>query len=390
MVRLGDVCEFRRGLTYAKADEVEHSSKIVLRSNNIDLETGLLDFSELKYLREDFQIPDDKRIVPHSLLMCMANGSKPHLGKVALIEDDLNYAFGGFMGLILPNGIVPKYLFFALASPSFKQCINQLQSGANINNLKFSDIEDYSIPLPPLAVQREIVERLERELADADSLAANFKRIAELADAEFKAELDETFMQLGGKPVRLEDKCKISYGYTGEAVSGPQEDLPKYLRITDIQNNTVEWERVPACKCPNYEKFRLLQGDIVFARTGATTGKSYLLQGDFPRAVYASYLIRLRIQDTSIDPYFLKYYFGTSKYWEAIESGMAGAAQGGFNSTKLGALTVAIPSRDEQRKTVAQLNAASEQCEKLKTAAMHGATRAETLRAAILSEAFSP
>ena len=64
MVRLGDVCEFRRGLTYAKADEVAYSSKVVLRSNNVDLESGELNLNDLKYLREDFEVPVEKIIEP--------------------------------------------------------------------------------------------------------------------------------------------------------------------------------------------------------------------------------------------------------------------------------------------------------------------------------------
>ena len=79
MVRLGDVCKFQRGLTYKKSDEVAQSDNIVLRSNNIDLEQGALDLRELKCIREDLFVPDDKKVMPGSILMCMANGSKSHL-----------------------------------------------------------------------------------------------------------------------------------------------------------------------------------------------------------------------------------------------------------------------------------------------------------------------
>lgn len=377
MVRLGDVCDFVYGFPFNSNffnDEGDGKPLIRIR----DVVPGVTNTFTTEPAPSKYDVSDGDLLVGMDGDFNLAQWA----GGPALLNQRV------CMFKPKPDALSVGFLKHSLGK--YLKAIWDKKPFATVKHLSAKDLNAIFLPLPSLPVQREIVTRLERELAEADSLAANFKRIAELADAEFKAELDETFMQLGGKTVRLEDKCKISYGYTGEAVSGPQGDLPKYLRITDIQNNTVEWERVPACKCPNFEKFRLLQGDIVFARTGATTGKSYLLQGDFPRAVYASYLIRLRIQDTSIDPYFLKYYFGTSKYWEAIESGMAGAAQGGFNSTKLGALTVAIPSRDEQRKTVAQLNAASEQCEKLKTAAMYGATRAAALRAATLTEAFAP
>ncbi len=74
------------------------SSNIVLRANNIDLKTNALDFSELKYINDDFVIPKEKKVTKGSLIICTASGSKSHLGKIALIDDDYDYAFGGFMG----------------------------------------------------------------------------------------------------------------------------------------------------------------------------------------------------------------------------------------------------------------------------------------------------
>ena len=193
MVRLGDVCEFQRGLTYKKTDEVYSSSSIVLRSNNITLESGALDFSELKCLRDDFIVPSDKKVRKDSILICMANGSKSHLGKVAFIDRDFGYAFGGFMGLLLPRGVDPKYLYLALTSQCFKKHVGQIQDGANINNLKFTDISDFKFPLPPLEVQRKIVERLEKELGEADALKAAAERVLKGADNLRKAILAEAF-----------------------------------------------------------------------------------------------------------------------------------------------------------------------------------------------------
>jgi type I restriction enzyme S subunit len=135
----------------------------------------------------------------------------------------------------------------------------------------------------------------------------------------------------------------IKYGYTESASSEPIG--PRFLRITDIQDDSVDWERVPYCKieAEDLPKFRLASGDIVFARTGATTGKSFLVQ-DPPEAVFASYLIRLRLLDKNLLPEFVSLYFQTAGYWQAIKDGSAGSAQGGFNATKLAALLIPIPS----------------------------------------------
>ncbi len=98
------------------------------------------------------------------------------------------------------------------------------------------------------------------------------------------------------RKLQLGDIAVISYGYTAKA---SVENIGlKFLRITDIQNDMVNWSSVPYCQITedDFQKYKLIDQDIVFARTGATTGKSYLVC-DPPEAVAASYLIRLRVQD---------------------------------------------------------------------------------------------
>jgi type I restriction enzyme, S subunit len=81
------------------------------------------------------------------------------------------------------------------------------------------------------------------------------------------------------------------YGFTASAVSHPIG--PKLVRITDLQDGKIEWDRVPFCECPEEGRFALRDHDILFARTGATTGKTHLVRQP-EDAVFASYLIRLR------------------------------------------------------------------------------------------------
>ena len=146
---IGDLCEFSRGLTYAKGDEVESSNNIVLRATNIDLTTNLLDFTELKYISDKVAVPDSKKVKRNSLIICTASGSKNHLGKVAFVDDDYDYAFGGFMGMLTPkNGLLPKYLFHRMTSEDYKDFIGALSDGANINNLKFDDLRKFPFPSP--------------------------------------------------------------------------------------------------------------------------------------------------------------------------------------------------------------------------------------------------
>ncbi|QIB50014.1 restriction endonuclease subunit S [Pseudomonas sp. OIL-1] len=140
----------------------------------------------------------------------------------------------------------------------------------------------------------------------------------------------------------------ISYGYTASATSEPTG--VRLLRITDIQNNAVNWPGVPNCEidAEKIEKYRLKPRDLVFARTGATVGKSFLLVGDIPKAVYASYLIRVRcLDDISIE--FLSSYFRSPDYWSQITAFSAGIGQPNVNGTKLKNLSVPIPPLAEQK-----------------------------------------
>lgn len=155
---LSEVCEFRRGLTYSKRDEVETSSNAVLRATNVSLETGELDLSDIRYISDKIAVPVSKKIAPGTLLVCTASGSKQHLGKTAIVDKEYDFAFGGFMGLMVPHPVLlPKFLFWMTRSEAYWSFIGSLSDGASINNLKFSQLGQFRFWLPPLEEQKRIV-----------------------------------------------------------------------------------------------------------------------------------------------------------------------------------------------------------------------------------------
>ena len=114
---------------------------------------------------------------------------------------------------------------------------------------------------------------------------------------------------------RLADICEsVDYGYTTSASSVPSG--PHFLRITDIVKENVDWHKVPFCNAEEreLEKYRLHHGDIVIARTGASTGASAFIQ-EPPKAVFASYLVRLKIR-RSADARFVSYYLKSKYFWD--------------------------------------------------------------------------
>lgn len=156
---------------------------------------------------------------------------------------------------------------------------------------------------------------------------------------------------------------KPQYGYTASAMT--EEVGPHLLRITDIQDGSVNWETVPYCACPKPEKYILQKDDILFARTGATTGKSFLIE-ECPTAVFASYLIRLRVRE-SVTPQYLYAFFQSPSYWEQISENTIGSAQPNCNATKLTSVKVPVPPPEEQHHIVSHLENFQEKINSVKT-----------------------
>ena len=154
---------------------------------------------------------------------------------------------------------------------------------------------------------------------------------------------------------RLEElSSAIQYGYTAKATS--ERIGPKLLRITDIQNDAVDWDAVPFCEISEKEteKYRLGKNDLLFARTGATVGKSYLIPGSIPESVFASYLIRVRLLET-VYPKYVAYFFRSGDYWRQITENQVGIGQPNVNGTKLAQIKIPVAPLNQQGLIVAEI-----------------------------------
>jgi len=135
----------------------------------------------------------------------------------------------------------------------------------------------------------------------------------------------------------------------GVSESAQTEGNYKLLRITDIQNNTVNWENVPFTTLPEDKaiEYLLRKDDILFARTGATVGKSYLVNEISNDTIYASYLIRVRLFEL-FESQYIKFYFESGFYWSQITDKSVGVGQPNVNGTSLKSLLISVPPYDEQ------------------------------------------
>lgn len=145
----------------------------------------------------------------------------------------------------------------------------------------------------------------------------------------------------------------ILYGVSESAKSTGKYKL---LRITDIQNNQVDWDTVPFTNfdANKVSSYILCNGDILFARTGATVGKSYLIKKLTQKAIYASYLIRVQTFNLVI-PEYVKLFFESDYYWAQIELNSVGIGQPNVNGTILGSLNIPLPPLSEQKRIVIEI-----------------------------------
>ena len=159
---------------------------------------------------------------------------------------------------------------------------------------------------------------------------------------------------------------KIHYGFTASA--NRMTEAIRLLRITDIQDNSVDWLTVPGCDIAEniLPTFRLERGDVLIARTGGTVGKSFLVQDVPVTSVFASYLIRIQGSHEVYDRY-LKTFLESPTYWTQLRHGARGAGQLNVNGQTLGRMAVPLPPLAEQYRIVSTVDDLMALCDGLES-----------------------
>lgn len=396
IMKLGDLCSFERGLTYSKGDEVDLSTKGVLRSNNVDLTSNTLNFDEIKYLKEDIDIPVSKKVKRNSLLMCMSNGSKAHLGKVAIIEDDLDYAFGGFMGLLIPNEeiVFPRYFYYALITPMYKLYIKGLSDGANINNLKFADLKEFDIPVPLLSEQQRIVALLDAEFAKIDALKANAEKNLQNAKDLFQSALKkELEPKEGWKTKRIEEIAEIKGGKRvpkGYKLITERTTHP-YIRVSDFNDNgSVDLGDIHYIEDWVYneiQRYTISFKDVYISIAG-TIGKSGIIPKELEGANLTENACKLVLNQGLYNRY-VYYCTINDPFKSQIVKLTMQAAQPKLALTRLATATIYVPSLEDQQSIVSRLDTLNEKCKALQANYEKTLSLCDDLKQALLRMAFN-
>jgi len=213
---------------------------------------------------------------------------------------------------------------------------------------------------------------LERIRAEKQKLIAEGKIKKDKNESVIFRRDNSHYEKRGSEVVRIDDEipfklpdnwCWVRWGNIAESIqygyNAPAKDNGRIrmVRISDIQNNDVNWDSIPYCDIPESDisAYLLRENDILFTRTGGTVGKSYLVGSVPNEAIYAGYLIRTRYSK-ELCPQYLKYFMESPLYWEQLKSGTTATAQPNCNGQTLSKMLFPLPPVKEQFRIVDILN----------------------------------
>ena len=374
-ISLGELCEnkistisaqYEGLIEYVDISSVDNSAKKIVTTQHLDVKEAP---SRAKQLIELNDI--------------LVSTVRPNLNAVALIDresDNLFVASTGYCVLRCKSNVTSRYIFYFCQSPYFIDDMTRQATGASYPAVSTSIVKNSLIPVRTTTEQQEIVERLDKV---TDLIALRKQQLSKLNEL-VKARFVELFIGKG-YPTKTVDEVSLGKGEYGAQSASVEYDptRPRYVRITDINDDgTLNDDVVASINPADDEQYKLEYGDFMFARMGATVGKSYaFIEGN---QIFAGYLIRYRLNQELINPRYLFWYTRLDEYWNWVKLNQSGAAQPGINAKKYGSLQIPLPPIEEQNAFAAFV----EQTDKSKLAIQKSLDELETLKKSLMQEYF--
>ncbi|HBF3877917.1 TPA: N-6 DNA methylase [Clostridioides difficile] len=350
---LAEIAPLTRGVVYDKDKDlsIEKTNNIVLTADNISL-NGQLEIKKEIFLKDTFNVQKSTKLKKDDILISLSSGSKKHIGKVAFIEEDMNYHAGGFLGILRPdnNKVNLYYLYALLSSKKGKEVIQSLAFGSNIFNITNS-IERIKIPLPQISEQNKIGEDISNAVNMIKYYQNELNNIhGKLLNDDFyrykKIKLKEIKLNIfRGKSAKYGDS-NIQIIKSGQARGYNKFDFKeKYF----VSKNFINDNR------------NLQKGDLLLNSTGVgTAGRVTLfnLDGNY---VADSHITIIRLNKKLVNTKYIMYslaHFGF-KNIENIARGQSGQIE--LTYDMIDSLEVSYPQIEIQNKIVNQIEALEEQ-----------------------------
>ena len=285
-----------------------------------------------------------------SLMQVSRDGKMP----VAMFEEDeaiMSPAYPMFE-VIDKTVLMPQYLMMWFSRSEFDREASYYAVGGVRGSLTWEDFCNMQLPIPSITRQREIVseyETLTNRIRLNNQMIQHLEATAQaLYRKTFVDNIDKENLPEGWRMGTLGEVCDTQYGYTETATT--EIVGPKFLRITDIVSNSIIWKSVPYCHISDndFVKYKLNLGDIVVSRTGANIGWAKQIKGSIPNAVFASFLIRLKVKEPHLR-WLIGYLVESSDFKAFVSANQQGSAQPQANANILVKYPLLIPNKESVR-----------------------------------------
>lgn len=307
----------------------------------------------------------------------------------------------GFKSFLPSPCFLPKYLYWYLKGN--KELLEHYASGTTFLELSGRKAALVEFPLPPLAEQQRIVDRIESLFARLDEAKEKAQAVLDgfelrksaILHKAFSGELTERWREEHGVGLDSWKRCSVdsicnSLKY-GTARKSEKFGAVVVIRMGNLQQGEIDWsDLVYSSNKDDIEKYHLEPGDVLFNRTNsaALVGKTSIYRGEYP-AIYAGYLIKLDYKHDIIIGDFLNYALNTNnakEYYNAVKTD--GVNQSNINAKKIGAYIIPVPTIDEQAEIVGILQRLFAKEQQAKESAEFVFGQIDMMKKAILARAF--
>ena len=248
-----------------------------------------------------------------------------------------------------PDYILPELLPFIIQNDNLFDFAVGKSAGSLSPRVKWEHLKNYEFELPDMEKQKELAELLWAMDNTKKSYQKLIAATDELVKSQFMEQFGDPSNNVYGYPVTTLKEVAVgplSYGSVSSATEF--DGITRYVRITDIMDDgNLGGDIKSATKTD--AKYLLHEGDILFARTGATVGKTCRYRENYGRAIYAGFLIRLIPDTTLIDPDYLYHFTKSDYYWDFVRSAQRVVAQPNINAQEYGDLQILLPKIEAQK-----------------------------------------